>query len=201
MDRMPDLLALDVAILPPADVRDLAVALSASFPAAESEGLRLDENNLPHVTLTQQFVRRGDLDRVLDRLDGVVRGQPRLALQVTGAGRTPGGTVSMAVERTEALVSLHGRLMDALQEFEQAGGGPGAFIDLDARAADVAWVAGYRPRSSFLNYAPHITLGHASEPPRIEPLAVEATTVAACHLGRFCTCRRVLRTWELAGSA
>ncbi len=194
---MPDLLALDVAILPPADVRDRALRLSAALPVAASKGLRLDDDHLPHLTLTQQFVRTDVLPRTFERLDAVLRAQPVLTLQVRGAGKTPGNTVWMAIERTKALASLHERLMDALKEFEQIGGGPAAFADGDARAADVAWVAGYRLKSSVLSYTPHMTLGHTSAPPRIEPFAFEATTVAACHLGRFCTCRRVLRQWEL----
>lgn len=194
---MSDLLALDVAVLPPAAVGDLAVRLSAALPAAGSRGLRLDARHLPHVTLTQQFVRATDLDRVWERLDRILRAQPPLALRVTGGGKSAGGTLWIAIERTEGLVALHGRLMEALQEFEQAGGGPGAFVDGDARPGDVAWVAGYRSTSSFLNYSPHITLGHGRTPPRIDPVTFEATTVAACRLGRFCTCREVLRTWKL----
>lgn len=198
---MLDLLALDVAILPPADVRRRAIQLSAALPDTDFEGLRLDEAHLPHVTLTQQFVRAGDLDRIGERLDLVLRTQPPIGVHVTGGGGTRASTVWMAIARTDALASLHERLMEALREFEEAGGGPAAFVDDDARLADVAWVAGYRVKSSFLSYAPHITLGHAGEPPRIEPFTFDAATVAACHLGRFCTCRRVLRQWELVRSA
>src|SRR5205809_1113023 len=68
----------------------------------------------------------------------------------------------------------------------------------DARVRDVLWVAGYRLKSSFGSYTPHITLGHGGEPPWIEPFSFEATTAAVCHLGRFCTCRRVLRQWTLS---
>jgi len=210
---MSDLLALDVAILPPPDVRDLAIGLSASLPApqragalgtppeADVDGLRLDEEHLPHVTLTQQFVRTVDLDRTFERLDDALRGQRPLTLQVTGGGTTHASTVWIAIERTDALASLHERLMETLRGFEQVGGGAAAFVDGDARTADVVWVAGFRAKSSFLSYTPHITLGHAREPPRIEPFVFEATTVAACHLGRFCTCRRVLREWRLSWSA
>ena len=198
---MSDLLALDVAILPPASVREHAISLSAALPDADFEGLRLDTDHLPHITLTQQFVAVDDLDRAFERLDSVLRGQSPSTLHVTGAEKTGASTVWMAIERTDALVSLHERLMEVLKECEHAGGGPAAFVDHDAREADVAWVTGYRLHSSFLSYTPHITLGHASRPPRIEPFTLQAATVAACHLGRFCTCRRVLRQWELVQSA
>jgi hypothetical protein len=65
----------------------------------------------------------------------------------------------------------------------------------------VFWVAGYRLKSSFHLFEPHITLGHGSAPPPIEPFGFDADTVAVCHLGRFCTCRTVLRQWTLSGSA
>ncbi len=193
---MSTLLALDIAILPPPDMGDRAVRLSAALPADQSQGLLLDADVLPHVTLTQQFVRRDDLDAIFARLDEALRGQPPMTLQVTGGGKGA-SSVWMAVERTAAISRLHARLMDALEGFEQSGGGAAAFVEGDAREGDVAWVAGYRRTASLGAYTPHITLGHAAAPPRLDPFTFEATTVAACHLGRFCTCRRVLRSWEL----
>ena len=63
------------------------------------------------------------------------------------------------------------------------------------------WVTGYRLKSSFHHFEPHITLGHGSADPgavpRIEPFTFDADTVAVCHLGRHCTCRKVLRSWTL----
>ena len=45
--------------------------------------------------------------------------------------------------------------------------------------------------------ATHITLGHAEQPPVIERMQFQASIIAACHLGRFCACREILRTWML----
>ena len=193
---MSTLLALDVAILPPADIRERAVRLSATLPAGQSQGLRLDATHLPHITLTQQFVRRDELDAIFERLDEALRGQPPMTLQVTGGGKGA-NSVWLAVERTAVISELHARLMEALHGFERRGGGAAAFLGGDAREGDIAWVTGYRRTASLSAYTPHITLGHASKPPRVGPWTFEATIVAACHLGRFCTCRQVLRSWEL----
>jgi hypothetical protein len=59
----------------------------------------------------------------------------------------------------------------------------------------VLYVSGYRLKSSLLSFAPHITLGHGRDAPRVEPFEFPATIVAACHLGKFCTCRDVFRKW------
>ena len=193
---MSGLLALDVAILPPREMSDRALQLSVKLPDEEFKGLRLDDDHLPHITLTQQFVPAEMMADVLAKVAETLGGALPMHVQVIG-GVTGGSTVWMAVERTPALVGLHQRLMEALRPFERPDGDATAFAGADARAADVAWVRDYRLQSSGGAFRPHITLGHASRPPHIEPFAFEATTVAACHLGRFCTCRRVLGRWEL----
>ena len=194
---MSALLALDVALLLPPDARQRAMTISASLPPKESHGFRLDADHFPHVTLTQLFVRADEADAALDRIDDTLRGQQPFGIRVTGGGKGH-SSVWMAVERTDAIASLHERLLEALRGLERPGGTAAAFFEGDARVGDVAWVTGYRLTSSLSAYNPHVTLGYAANPPAIEPFAFEATTVAACHLGRFCSCRHVLRSWELA---
>jgi 2'-5' RNA ligase len=193
---MTDLIAVDVAILPPPAVDARARALNAALPAAESKGLRLDDARLPHITLTQLFVRTSELPTMLDLIDEAIRGVAPLSLRIPAAS-VNGNTVWMTVDPARGLTDLHERLMHALRGVERQGGTPAAFVDGDARVGDVNWVTDYRVKASFAAFTPHITIGHAAAAPRLEPIAFEATTLAACHLGRFCTCRRVLRQWTL----
>jgi 2'-5' RNA ligase len=197
--RSRSFVAIDIAILPPADVSAHAIALSTALPRAESRGLQLGPGFLPHITLTQQFVSRGVLDQAIAQVDRALRRQPPLPLRVTGGGRGS-NSVWMAIARTPALVRLHERLLDVTAAFEAAGGDASAFVDGDARDRDVRWVREFRRESSFARFTPHITLGHASEPPCVEPFDFVATRIAMCPLGRFCTCRRIIRAWELAKS-
>jgi 2'-5' RNA ligase len=191
------LVAIDIAILPPPDVSERAIALSTALPFAESQGLRLGSQLLPHITLTQQFVSPEVLDAVIAQVDDVLRHHRALSLRVTGGGKGS-NSVWMAIERTPALVSLHERLLHATEAFEVQNGDASAFLNEDARDRDVRWVREFRRESSFARFTPHITLGHASEPPLVEPVDFVATTIAVCHLGRFCTCRRIIRAWELS---
>ena len=194
--RWHSLTAIDIAVLPPADVSRRAVALSAALPANQSQGLRLDADHPPHITLTQQFVPADTLDALLDQVDRVLSGHQPLDLRVTG-GAKGSNSVWMAIERTPAVVVLHERLQHATEPFEASDGDASAFVDGDARDGDVRWVQQFRRESSFASFTPHITLGHASEPPRVEPMDGVATTIAVCQLGRFCTCRRIIRAFEL----
>jgi 2'-5' RNA ligase len=192
-----DLIAIDVAVLPPESVSREAVRLSAALPPGELKGLRLGADCLPHVTLTQQFVRADELEQVLEVVGAALDGVRAPQLSVTGGGAS-GSTAWMAIAKTPGLVELHERLMAALEPFEQADGSEAAFTGGDARPGDRSWVSLFRRRSSFAAFTPHITLGHASRPPQVAPTMFSAGTIAACHLGRFCTCRTVLRRWTLA---
>lgn len=196
MTPLARLIAFDIAILPPPHIWQRAIELSASLSETESKGLRLSGGVMPHITLTQQFVSEETLSAALERVGSTLAGVAPLPLTVTGAGRRE-SAVWMAVESTAALIELHTRLMDAMRPLERADGTTAAFVGDDARPGDVAWVAGFRRTSSYAAFTPHITLGHASTLPAVERLTFEASTVAACHLGRFCTCRRVLQQWDL----
>ena len=85
---MSKLVAVDVAILPPPDITARAIALSAALPAEESEGPRLDAERLPHITLTQQFIRAEELDAAFERIDGIVSSMRPIRIVATGAGNS-----------------------------------------------------------------------------------------------------------------
>ena len=194
LSRLP--IALDIAILPPPDVSERAIALSAALPPTESQGLLLGSDFLPHITLTQQFVPTDAIDALMAAVDRVVHDHRALHLRVTGGGKGR-NSVWMSIERAPAIVSVHERLMQATASFELGDGDALSFVGEAARERDVRWVTGFRRESSFDRFAPHITLGHAPAPPAIEPFDFVAMRIAMCHLGRFCTCRRIIREWGL----
>jgi hypothetical protein len=105
--------------------------------------------------------------------------------------------VWMSITRSPELAGLHEQLLHATELCEVTTGDESAFFGEDARDRDVRWVREFRRESSFGRFTPHVTLGHASNPPIVEPIDFVATTIAVCQLGRFCTCRRIIRAWEL----
>ena len=74
---MSKLLAIDVAILPTPTVRARAVELSAALPPTESHGLRLDDEHLPHVTLTRISIRAEERELAFEKISDVLSGQSR----------------------------------------------------------------------------------------------------------------------------
>ncbi len=193
----PRLLALDVALLPPAACRPRLSALNAALDPPP-RGFRFDATHLPHVTLAQQFVAADRLDDLVRRLADLVRGTAPLRLRSTGLsrGRT---TSSLRLAPTAALASLHAGVMDALLPFEAGPGDASAFHSNGEppRPADLEWVTRFREHASHADFDPHITLGVGAAPGADATLDAVADRVALCHLGRYCTCRRALAEWTL----
>ena len=189
--------AIDVAILLPADAYAAAKRVNALFDVTAGAGFRFDAAHHPHVTLGQHFVSAERLVTVRAAIDPIVSAQPPLELRVTGvrAGRT---AQVLVVEPTPALQQLHAQLLDALAPHEVPGGAA-AFQQEDAppRDADVAWVARFRHDSSYARFDPHITVGIGPDPVRVDPFNWTAREIAICRLGRFCTCRDRLAHWSL----
>src|SRR5687768_11683858 len=104
--------AIDIAILPPADVSARAIALSAALPASESQGLLLGGDRLPHITLPQRFVPSDSVEAVLADVGRVLSGRAPLRLRVTASGKGS-NSVWMSIERTPELIILHEQLLRA----------------------------------------------------------------------------------------
>ena len=193
-----ELIAVDVAVLLPAAVAGKAAEISRELADDQVGGLCLDEDHLPHITLIQQFVRCSRLDELFSRVAGILASQPPLRLRVSQLA-CRGETVTLGIEHNLQLQRLHQTLLAALAELAGAGGDASCFMTGGEaiRPRDVEWVTRYRNNSSSDRYWPHVTLGHGKPKTPVEPFDFAADRVAVCHLGRFCTCRAVLREWRL----
>lgn len=199
---VPDaLLALDVALLLPPAATATVGRLNARL-AGPPAGFRFDATHLPHVSLVQQFSPVSDLGEVTGQVAAVLaRAAPlRLTAVRLDAGDS---TTSLALDPTRELAELHAALMDRLAAFDVAAGDERAFVDDGAppRSRDIAWVTRFRTAAAYRQFQPHVTLGVGALDGPPPALAFDAATVALCHLGRFCTCRRTLASWALAPEA
>ena len=191
------LLALDVALLLPRAAAAAVGRLNARLEAPPA-GFGFDETHLPHVTLVQQFVREADLPAVLTLVGRIAVEAPPIALR--GArlqrGRT---TVSLSVDGGPALERLHRCLLEGLEPHAAPRADGSAFVDggEPARDGDIDWVTHFRAQAAGARFDPHVTLGVGSLGGPAPEIAFTATELAACRLGRFCTCSRVLGRWEL----
>ncbi|MCS6816967.1 MAG: 2'-5' RNA ligase family protein [Blastocatellia bacterium] len=192
------LIAIDVAFLLPDDAQAHALAVNATLWAQSQMGFRFDETHLPHITLLQQFVRRANLPDVFAAVDAVLEEFSPLTLTISHV-ETRGETAQFVIAPHAELQRLHERLLEALAPFDEGDGPAEAFANGDEppRPRDLEWVRNYRAQASGSHYFPHITLGKGIVTEPIAPFAFTADHIAVCQLGRFCTCRVILREWRL----
>jgi hypothetical protein len=218
-----DLIAINVLLEPDAATKVLAAELNAELRLELPAGpaFAFDETHLPHVTLLQRYVRREDLEQVLEvvreaagQVIAGAEGQDlRLRAGELSGGElgTPPGTVlaSVEFESQPAVRALHEGVLRALAPIALAGGSSSAFFTLPgeppANAATVDYVEGFVPAHAGEDYTPHLTAGVAREADvrrlaRDHPLAgirVTPVAVSVAHLGDLGTARRMLRRWPL----
>ena len=191
------LLAIDVALLVPAPLRGVVERLNRSL-RPPPDGFHFDKTHLPHITLTQLFVSSRRIDALRAVIGSIADAAAALALDIgeLSHGRT---TTALRVAPTMPLSALHDALMERVHAFETGPPGGDAFDaeGVRARPEDVTWVERYRMDASAERFDPHITLGVGHLTETIPPTPFVASTLMLCHLGRFCTCRRVLAEWTL----
>jgi hypothetical protein len=218
-----ELLAVGVLLEPDAATKKLAAELNDELrrrlPAGV--GFAFDGTHLPHVTLVQRYVRRDDLERLLEvvakttvRATGAEAEGLRLRAGGLGGGElgTPPGTVLASVEfgPQPAVRALHDAILRALTPIAATGGdSASAFFTLPGEpppnAATVVYVEEFAPAHSGENYTPHLTAGVAREDDlrRLAPdhplsgARVTPVAVAVAHLGDLGTARKILGRWPL----
>ena len=151
------------------------------------------------MTLAQQFVPVADLPLVTAEVGAVLASFAPLTLTAERLASS-GVTTSLVLAATRPIAALHTRLMDRLAAFDMTAGGADAFLANaePPRARDIEWVTRFRTAAAYGAFEPHVTLGVGVLDIPAPALEFEAVQVALCHLGRFCTCRRVLASWTLA---
>jgi hypothetical protein len=199
----PPRIAIDIALLLPDSLGRSLTALNRTL-RPPPEGFHFDATHLPHLTLVQQFAKQQDLEAVASVVGDVARHEAPLVLATT---RITHGHVSstLGVELTDQLAALHRRLIERLEPFRDGADEDDQYDAFwtdgdEPRPADIEWVATFREQSALQRFYPHITIGMGVLATPMNPTSFVVTRLAMCQLGRFCTCRRVLRGWTLTAS-
>ena len=188
------LLALDIAILLPPETSTSVELLNTQL-SAPPEGFRFSARRLPHISLVQQFSPTTELNAIEQTIAGIVSKHPPIDLTLASI-TTSETTSSIAVTPSPVLDTLHRRLMDQLAIFDVGLGDERAFINTDATPTDAA--RQFRTEAAYDAFAPHVTLGVGTIKTTIPKTTFTASVIALCILGRFCTCQKVLASWELS---
>jgi len=196
-------IAIDVVLLPSDEMTDYAVEVNRELLKTFDNKIILDkENCLPHISLAMGCIDEKDIPDIEEILQDIAKKYSFRELRVVDirAETIPTGkkVSGFKIEKTKELQLLHEEVMQRLAPYLTYD----VIIDMvfsppEVEEATLFWIRNYPEKSSFENFSPHITIGFG-ETDKVEvPIKFAASKLALCHLGNYCTCRKVLVSTEL----
>jgi len=196
-------IAVDVVVLPSEEMMDKAVEANGELLKTSAGKIILDkESCLPHISLAMGCIDERDIAEIEEILRTIAKRYSFKQLTVTGIDvgvNAVGEKVSVfSVEKTKTLQSLHKEVMEKLGPyFSYDASSDMMFSYPEVEQSTLLWIKNYPEKSSFENFAPHITIGFGEINNFSFPIKFTASKLALCHLGNHCTCREILTSTVL----
>lgn len=190
-------LAIDVVLLPPDPVMDMALAWNRTLLKNGSQIIVLDKNHrIPHVSIVMGCLAIENLERAISVLKAVSASHRAMKLDVSRikTATTASGTVtSFDIEPSHELLRLHESIVTSFSPLLTQDTTEADLNDLPPiEASALEWINNYIPDHCYNRFWPHITLGFGDSPNNLTPFTFEASRLAICHLGNYCTCTKIL---------
>ncbi len=194
------MIACDIVLLPPEEVMKRIVEINEELLKKNGNEIGLDiENCLPHITVAMGCVKEEDLEKIGKVLLDISRDYPPVKICIESS---KGGKAWLKIDKNRDVELLHEIVMIRLSSFFTHDVSTGMVFkepDEDVNATTIEYIKKFKTASSFENYVPHITVGSEAMDLEIDSFEFVAKKIALCHLGNFCTCRKVLLEHTLQG--
>ena len=189
-------IAIDIVLLPPEEIMDLAVAKSESL---NDDNVKLNkEKCLPHISLCMGVLKEEDFSKAKEIIEEVAKNFSPLNLEITGIDVQEGYS-GFHIKKIDQLQKLHQEITNKIKSFLSYDATKDEIYpsqNLNEKKAQ-SWINGYLKKSSFENVYPHITLSTKEAKQKEINVPFTASRLAICHLGNYCTCRKILFETEL----
>lgn len=196
-------IAVDVVLLPPEETMDLVIEVNRELLKTFHNKIVLNkESCLPHISLAMGGIEEKDLiaiEKILQKVAEEFSAMELKAINIYANIIPTGKKVSgFEIEKINKLQLLHEIIMEKLIPYFTYD------ITLDmlyspsqTEEVTLFWVKNYLKNSSFEKYFPHITIGFGETDKVDLPIIFTASKLALCHLGNYCTCRKILFSTKL----
>lgn len=190
--------AIDVVILPPENVMGLAIEHNKRLLKTHPVNIVLGRvGRLPHISLAMGCLAIDLLETAKAVLQEMAHRHPPLELHVTNIHTVKNSSgnriVSFDIDLQPGIAALHKSIVSA---FDPLLTNDATAADLNdpppIEASSLEWINRFIPHSCFENFWPHITLGFGDPPEEFKTFSFQASRLAICHLGNYCTCTTIL---------
>ncbi|MFQ6036539.1 MAG: hypothetical protein ACE5NM_11940 [Sedimentisphaerales bacterium] len=191
-------IAVDVVLLPSDEMMDKAIQTNAELVERFGSEIVLNkENCLPHISLAMGCIDERDIASIGRLLETIAKESPLGELTISGhhtSINARGEKVSVfEIEKTKELQSLHEKVMKKVGlYFSYDVTRDMMYGDQEIAESTLLWIKNYPEKASFANFFPHITIGYGQIENGPYPVQFTASTLALCHLGNHCTCKKIL---------
>lgn len=193
------MIAVDAVLLPPREVMKKLVELNRRINSSSEGDIVLDEEKcIPHITLAMGCIKETDLEKVQKILKEVASSFKSIPLKTFPVKKEE--LSSVRIEKKRDIELLHEIVMIRLSHFLANKATSEMFSSFEGEEVNditLEYVKKFSINACFENYAPHITVGYGPANIEIPSFDFTSSTIALCHLGNFCTCRKVLASYSL----
>jgi len=195
-------LAVDVVLLPPDEIMDFVIKINRELEDRRDGILLNKKDYLPHLTLAMGAVEESDIPFIEGRLKQALGKFSPIKITVSDIKTSdrPDGTKisSLEVEKSSELQALHEAVMKVMSNFFTYEGSPEMFYTPPlVEELPLFWLKNYHKTSVYEQYKPHITIGLGVPEKIALPITFIASKIALCHLGNYCTCRKIFFSFDM----
>jgi 2'-5' RNA ligase len=181
-------IAIDVVLLPPDEIIDLAISKNKE---RKEDPIKLDKQKcIPHITLCMGAINKQKLPEIKTFLEEISNQFSPLNIEINKINEKHS---AFDITINPKLQKLHETITRKIKPWIiDEPTTEMCFSPPDVSKRTLYWLGGFKDKSCFENYYPHITL--AKEGLDKENISIKFTTfrLALCHLGNYCTCRKIL---------
>jgi len=201
-------IAVDIVLLPSEKMMDKAIDLNKKllknyYNIPASAGTILNkENCLPHISLAMGVIDKNEVFNINEVLNNISQQFYLLHLKAINIYsqriRTNQKLSCFKIENTRQLQLLHETIMNKLSHhFTYDVTAEMIYSSKEVEDITLGWIRNYTQKSSFKNFSPHITIGFGEIENINLPIKFIASKLVLCHLGNYCTCKKILLSINL----
>jgi len=197
-------IVIDVVLLLPEEIMDLAIEKNKEILKNDQDKIILNKKScLPHISLLMGVIDEEHLPAINEILEKIAEEFKPLELTITNINifELPDGDKSsdLKLDLTEEIEKLQKEIYDKLKDYIRYDANSQMFFNPDEMGlGDDDWVNSFVNNQVGEKFTPHITTGIGEPSPIEEKIKFTASKLALCHLGSYCTCRKVLLSYELS---
>ncbi len=192
------MIACDVVLLPPREVAEKAIETNQKIIESGNLDIVLDkEKCLPHITLAMGCLKEDNLREAENVLKETGGGFLPLEIKIVPS---KAGKACFRIEKNEDISALHESVMKNMAPFFSYDVKKDMlYQEKDEEINDITihYIKNFSGEHSFEKHEPHITVGHGEMDIEVSTFEFKADELALCHLGNFCTCRKILFSCSL----